>query len=151
MAITHNFISAKSDGGDATLVKPSDWNADHVVELIKTITAIIDGGGSAITAGIKGDLEIPFNCTIQQVTMLADQAGSIVIDIWKNSYANFPPVDADSITASAPPTISGATKSQDSTLTGWNTTIVSGNILRFNIDSCTAITRVCISIQAMTT
>lgn len=30
--ITHEFVSAKSDGGDATLVRPSDWNAPHVVE-----------------------------------------------------------------------------------------------------------------------
>ena len=151
MSVTHSFVSAKTDGGDATLVKPSDWNAAHVVELIKTITAIIDGGGSAITTGIKGDLEIPFDCTIQQVTMLADQTGSIVVDIWKDTYTNFPPVDADSITASAPPTISSATKSQNNTLTGWTTAITAGNILRFNVDSCTSITRACISIQVLTT
>src|ERR1041385_321079 len=29
MPITHTFVSAKSDGGDATLVRPSDWNANH--------------------------------------------------------------------------------------------------------------------------
>jgi hypothetical protein len=147
MAVTHSFVSAKSDGGDATLVKPSDWNAAHVVALTKTITAIIDGGGSAITIGIKGDLEIPFACTIQRVTMLADQTGSIVVDVWKDTYSNYPPVDADSITASAPPTISAGTKSQNSTLTGWTTAVTSGDILRFNVDSCTAITRVCISMQ----
>lgn len=151
MAITHSFISPKSPGGDATLVKPSDWNADHVIQLIKTITAIIDGGGSAITTGIKGDLEIPFGCTIQRLTMLADQTGSIVVDIWRDTYTNYPPVDADSITASAPATISSATKSRDSTLTGWNTAITADSILRFNVDSCSSITRVCISLQVMTT
>lgn len=26
----HAFVSGKADGGDATLVRPSDWNADHV-------------------------------------------------------------------------------------------------------------------------
>ena len=31
MGITHAFASAKADGGDATLVKPSDWNAAHVI------------------------------------------------------------------------------------------------------------------------
>lgn len=151
MPITHSFISAKSDGGDATEVRPSDWNANHVVALTKTITAIIDGGGSLIATGIKGDLEIPFDCTIQRVTMLADQSGSIVVDVWKDTYANYPPVDADSITASAPPTISSALKSQNSTLTGWSTTITAGSTLRFNVDSCTSITRVCISLQVMTT
>ncbi|GAH61520.1 unnamed protein product, partial [marine sediment metagenome] len=86
---------------------------------VVTITFIIDGGGSAITTGQKGHLEIPFACTINRVTMLADQSGSIVVDIWKDTYANFPPDNADSITASAPPTITTAQKSQDSTLTGW--------------------------------
>jgi len=29
MAIKHTFVSQKSDGADETLVRPSDWNADH--------------------------------------------------------------------------------------------------------------------------
>lgn len=33
MPVTHPFVSAKSDGGDATLVKPSDWNASHTVSI----------------------------------------------------------------------------------------------------------------------
>jgi hypothetical protein len=33
MPITHTFVSAKSDGADATLVQPGDWNANHTVEL----------------------------------------------------------------------------------------------------------------------
>lgn len=28
--IKHAFVSAKADGGDATLVRPVDWNAEHV-------------------------------------------------------------------------------------------------------------------------
>ncbi len=32
MGIKHPFTSAKADGGDTTLVQPSNWNADHVVE-----------------------------------------------------------------------------------------------------------------------
>lgn len=112
---------------------------------------IIDGGGSAITTGIKGDLEIPFNCTIERVTLLADQSGSIVIDIWKDTYANFPPTVADTITAAAKPTISTATKAQDSTLTDWTTTIAEGNILRFNVDSITTITRVTLSLKVRKT
>lgn len=31
MPVTHTFVSAKSDGGDATLVRPSNWNADHTL------------------------------------------------------------------------------------------------------------------------
>ena len=116
-----------------------------------TVNFIIDGGGSAITTGIKGDTVIDFGCTIQSVTMLADQSGSIVVDIWKDTYANFPPTDADSITAAAVPTITTATKSQDSTLTGWTTSITSGDILRFNVDSITSVERLTISLVLLRT
>ena len=116
-----------------------------------SINFIIDGGGSAITTGVKGYIEIPFGMTITGVTMLADQSGSIVVDIWKDSYANYPPVDADSITASAVPTITTATKSQDLTLTGWTTTVTAGDILGFNVDSITTVTRVTVAIRGTKT
>ena len=112
-----------------------------------SITFIIDGGGSAITTGQKGHLEIPFACLISRVTMLADRSGSIVVDIWKRVYADFPPTDAQSITSSAVPTISGAVKSQDGTLTGWTTAIAAGDILAFNVDSITDIQRLTISLK----
>lgn len=31
MTIKHAFTNPKADGGDSTIVRPSDWNADHVV------------------------------------------------------------------------------------------------------------------------
>ena len=114
--------------------------------LTGAIEFLIDGGGSAITTGIKGDLEIPCNCTIKRVTALADQSGSIVVDLWVDSYANYPATDADTITSSTPVTISSATKSQDSTLTSWTTSLTDGDILRWNVDSCTTITRCTVSI-----
>lgn len=111
------------------------------------ISFLIDGGGSTITTGVKGFVEVPFAWTdIASVRMLADQSGSIVVDIWKDTYANYPPVDADSITASAPPTISSATKSQDTTLTGWTQTGSAGDILGFNVDSATTVQRVTVSL-----
>jgi len=110
---------------------------------------VIDGGGDAITTGIKGDIEVSIACTITQVTLLADQAGSIVIDIWKDTYANYPPTVADTITASAKPTLSSATKSQDSTLTGWTTSVAAGSILRLNVDSASTVTRVTISLKVV--
>ena len=134
-----------------------DSNGDAVrfeqLQAVKadTIQFIIDGGGVTITTGIKGDIEIPFDCTITRVTALADQSGSIVVDIWKDTYANFPPTDADSITASAPVTISAATKSQDATLTGWTVSLTRGDVLRYNVDSITSIQRVTISLQVTRT
>lgn len=50
MEIKHNFVSAKSDGGDTTQVQPSHWNAVHTITmaapgLIGKSTA---GAGSAV-------------------------------------------------------------------------------------------------------
>lgn len=126
--------------------KAPPGNLDDDV-VVREIPFIIDGAGSAITTGVKGYIRVPFNGTITGVTMLADQSGSAVVDIWKDTYANYPPVDADSITASAVPTISTATKSQDTTLTGWTTSITAGDILGFNVDSATTITLLTITLE----
>ena len=104
-----------------------------------SINFFMDGGGAVINTGIIGWLQVDFKCEIQSATLLADQSGSIVIDIWKDTYANYPPTNADSITAAAPPTITAATKSTDSTLTGWTTEINAGDILYFNVDSVATI------------
>ncbi|MBA7475722.1 hypothetical protein ES707_11095 [subsurface metagenome] len=110
------------------------------------IPFIIDGSDSVITVGQKGHLPCPYAGDIEAVELLADQEGSIVVDIWKDIYDNFPPTDADSITGSTPPTITGAQKSRDSTLTGWTRPVNKGDNLAFNVDSCTAITRVTVMI-----
>ncbi len=116
-----------------------------------TIPFIIDGGGATITTGVKGFLPVDVTCTIVSATLLADQSGSIVVDIWKDSYANYPPTIADTITASAKPTISAATKSQDTTLTGWTTSITAGDILGFNVDSITTCQRVTVALKCRRT
>jgi hypothetical protein len=128
---------------DSSVSLATQQSVKAYVDSAKTIgiNFLIDGGGSAISTGIKGDLRVPFACTITSVDMLANASGSIVVDIWKDTYANFPPTVADTIVASAKPTISSATKSTDSTLTGWTKTVSAGDILRFNVDSCTTIAR----------
>ncbi|MDV2503073.1 MAG: hypothetical protein RX318_03890 [bacterium] len=110
------------------------------------IEFVIDGAGAVIATGEKGHLEVPFACSIKAVRLLADQSGSIVVDIWKDTYGNFAPVDADSITAAAPPTITATVKSEDAMLTGWTTALGKGDILTFNVDSATTVERVTLSL-----
>ncbi len=135
----------------AGMINDGEITAAETATNMKTATIqfVIDGGGSAITTGVKGDIEIPFDCTITQVTMLADQGGAIVVDIWSDTYANYPPTDADSLPATGtPPTIAATnTKSQDSTLTDWTKALTAGNTLRYNVDSCTTITRCTVSLK----
>lgn len=110
------------------------------------INIVIDGGGSAIETGIKGDIVLPA-CTITEVMLLADQSGSIKIDIWKDTYTNYPPTDADSICGGNEPEISSATKDNDATLTDWTTSITAEDILRINVDSCTTIERCTLALK----
>jgi hypothetical protein len=109
---------------------------------------IIDGGGSTITTGVKADLVVPYNCTVLGWDILGNASGSIVIDIWKDTYANFPPTIADTITGTEKPTLSSAQKNQDISITTWTaTTLTRNDILRFNVDSATTVTRVTLSIR----
>jgi len=112
------------------------------------IIYVIDGGGSAITTGEKGHLDIPFDCTITSWTLLADQSGSIVIDVWNDTYANFPPTVADTIAGAEKPTLTATQKNQDLDLGTWTTSVSAGDILAFNVDSCSTVTRVTLTITA---
>ncbi len=133
-----NFTSADSDiWGDAEVNTAA----------VGSIGITVDGGGSTITTGLKGFAVIPYDCVIQSVTLVADASGSAVIDIWKDTYANFPPTIADTITASALPTLSSAQSSQDTTLTGWTTSIPAGSVLGFNVNSATTVARITLTLK----
>lgn len=112
---------------------------------------VVDGGGSAITTGVKGYLHFPFACSIIEWTILGDQSGSIQFDLWKDTYANYPPVVGDSITAAAKPLVSSSTKAQSSTLTGWTTTIAAGDIIAVNVDSITTMQRATLALKVLRT
>src|SRR3990167_14057 len=132
--------SAPISKSTCDLVTAADWNTNTVdnANALRPhgLSIVLDGGGVVITTGIKLDVEVPAKCSITAASLFADQTGSMVVDIWKDTYANFPPTVADTITASAKPTISSAIKSQDTTLTGWTKALALGDGLRINLDSC---------------
>lgn len=94
-------------------------------------------GGAVLNTGVQSAayLEVPFDCTIKAVNMFGAPTGSVVVDLWGDAFANYPPDDSDSIVGSAPPTISSGVKSEDTTLTGWTTALVAGEGILPNIDS----------------
>ena len=124
-----------------------NWSAIQAIDDI-AIVYVIDGGGSAISTGVAGFLEIPFACNVTGWTIVADQSGSIVVDVWSDTYANFPPTVADTIAGSEKPTLSTAQKNQDLSLTTWSEDIDAGNLLAFNVDSASTVTRVTLTIRA---
>lgn len=113
-----------------------------VADRTRQITVIIDGQGSPITSGLLGVLSVPVSGTITKWRILADQVGSIVLDVWKDTYANYLPTSGDSITAATKPTLSSVIKNEDTTLAGWTPSFSAGDIFRFTIDSASNVTLV---------
>lgn len=114
-------------------------------DLDRDITWDIWNYGAVLPSGeYEGVVEVPFDCTIVSAALFADQAGNLVIDIWRTTYALYQPgvhpVNGDSITAAAPPTLAAAYKSVDSTLTGWSKAMTKGDLLKINVDSVASIT-----------
>lgn len=68
-------------------------------------------------------------------------AGAIVIDLWRDSYANYPPTVGDSIIPSGTKPTIGATNSKatSSSLTGWTTSFSAGDVIFPNVDSVTSL------------
>jgi hypothetical protein len=105
----------------------------------RTINFIIDGGGSVITTGVKGFVVVDFDCEILQWTIQSSIAGSIVVDVWKKAYViNTVPTVANTIAASAKPTLTSSLANQNTTLTGWTTTVSAGDVLAFNVEATPA-------------
>lgn len=57
LTIKHSFTSAKSDGSDNTIVRPSNWNADHTItgnvdETMFSFTDITTGNASTVHHGL---------------------------------------------------------------------------------------------------
>jgi hypothetical protein len=129
------------DLGTAGVIKRSSTGVVTTDSGTTAIGFAKDNSGAVLGTGIQGDILIPFACTITAVTLLADQTGSMVVDLWKLGYTSFPPTVGNSICASALPTISSASKYDDTTLTGWTTAISANDTIRININSCSTITR----------
>lgn len=120
-------------------------NGTNLTRLASGTTGSVEftiGSGIGVPyTGVQGDIRFPFACTITGAYLLSEQVGSIVVDLWKDTYANFPPTVADTITASAKPTLSSADKSEDTTLTGWTVAVSAGDIIRVNVDSVSTLYR----------
>lgn len=112
-------------------VQGRGWTADPE-------TGAGEQGGFTIPLSLEADgqvrLEIPFAMTLVSYRLVGDD--DIVVDIWKDSFANFPPTDADSITGGNEPTLSSATTAEETDLSGWGSvSVAAGDWLIFNTDS----------------
>lgn len=114
---------------------------------------VIGNGADVIATGMKGYLRLDFAGVIQANTVLLDTTGSIVIDIFKCTYADFDPPThpavGDKITASAPPTVTADKKSEDTTLAGWTTAFSAGDIFGFNVNSASGARKATVALKVL--
>ena len=106
---------------------------------------MIDGGGSAITTGIKGHIVVDGDYTVSGWTIIADQSGSIAVDVKRATYTNFP--TTASIAGSELPTLSTAQKNEDLTLSTWTTSLSARDVLEFVVNSVSTVTRVTVALR----
>ena len=77
MAITHPFVSGIADGGDATLVRPSNWNSDHA---FPDKNVYVQGPGS-VTIATTGRLTQSVRLTLVSTDRLTDGGtGRLTLD-----------------------------------------------------------------------
>lgn len=74
MAITHTFVSGKSDGADTSLVRPSNWNADHTIGDLGAATASTSITTPIVQSGTT--LTLKTNGTTQAVIFGTDQSAT---------------------------------------------------------------------------
>lgn len=116
-----------------------------------SIGARIDAGEAVITTGYKSSIIVPYDCVIDSVYVFSELQGSIEFDIIKDSYISFDPENSGSIVAASRPTLNNATRSLDTTLSGWTTTINAGDILGISVVSVSGIKKVVLSLEVTKT
>jgi hypothetical protein len=139
-------ITLPAAGGAANDVLQFDGSQNaSFVNNTRTLNFVIDGGGSAITTGIKGHIVLDANFTVTGWTVIADQSGSIVVDVNRATYTNFP--TTASIAGTELPTLSSVQKNEDLTLSSWTTTLSARDVLEFEVDSASTVTRVTVALR----
>jgi hypothetical protein len=146
-SVTSDYtITLPAAGGAANEILQYDGSqVASFVSNTRTLNFVIDGGGSAITTGVKGHIVIDGDYTVTGWTIIADQSGSIVVDVNRATYTNFP--TTSSIAGTERPTLSSAQKNEDLTLTSWTTTLSARDVLEFEVDSATTVTRVTVALR----
>lgn len=111
-------------------------SSDNIVKQM-AIHFTLDGSGSAITTGAKSWVRVPFACTLTGWELTVDTSATITIDVWKDTYANYPPDNADAMPgAEKEPAITAAIKAQDTDITDWTTDdIAAGDYIKINVDA----------------
>ena len=158
LIVTKNglFLDPSNDynisGDKVVFTTPPAANDDVVIialaaaaDLTRTVNYVIDSGSLPMQPGDKGKLTIDVTGLIENIRVLSDQTGDIVLEIEKCTFADYP--NFSSITGGSRVQLTNSDKYFDDVLNNWTTTIGSGDILRFTVVSVNNIRRLLISLK----
>jgi hypothetical protein len=134
------FTVAPSPGDDVFIIALAT-----TADLTRTINYVIDSGSIAMLSGNKGSVTLDVSGVIESLVILSDQQGDLIIDIKKSNYSTFPVFN--SIVGGVYPQMSNDRKIRDDNLSGWDTSIVAGDILTFDVVAVNNINRFLISLK----
>jgi hypothetical protein len=112
----------------------------------RSVGITIDGGTNVLTTGVKGYIWCPYAGNVQAWYVVADQAGSIVMDVWKVAGPAIP-TGANSIVGADPPTLTAQQAASNTTLTLWTLPVSVGDMFGFSITSVSTIKRVTLVVR----
>ena len=126
---TINKVSAHLQGIDDAL------GADKT----GSVVFVSSNGAYPITTGPKGYVQVPYSGTITGWELVADVSGSLSLDVWKGTFAEYPLSVANSIIGGNYITLTSAQKNSG-TVTGWaGVTIAAGDYFRVNVNSASLV------------
>ena len=148
LAVTFQASAPYPDPNDTSRVV-RDVSA-YTDAAVHTVGITIDGGGAAITTGIKGSIQVDFAGSVIGWSIEADQAGSIQVEIDKHASSAPPAVPAipntttDKISASAPVALATAQSAAVAAagVSTWTTTVAQWDSIQFNVALATTVQRV---------
>jgi hypothetical protein len=76
VSLKHAFTSPKTDGADATLVQPSNWNAEHTLELATNRLL----GRTTAGTGVAEEISVAGGLTLSGGVLTATGGGGPILE-----------------------------------------------------------------------
>jgi hypothetical protein len=139
--VTKAQVGLGSVDNTADLSKPiSTATQAYVDARIAALTkgmlqVVISGNGAVITTGVKGWIQLPYNCAPVGWTMFSDVAATAIMEVWKDIPANYPPTSADIVTPNFRPNVAANIYGSSTAVGTWNSDWNEDDILAFNVFS----------------
>jgi len=136
------FTTAPNSGDDVWIVA-----LVTTADLTRTINFLVDSGSLDMVSGVKGSVTIDVSGIIDSWKLLADQTGTLQVDIKKSDYQSFPTFTSICGVSTNRPTLFNQNKNFDDVLSGWDTAVRAGDIFQFEVINSITIKRFLISLK----